>query len=80
MVTLTNDPRGPMRMITAVEPRIDCTRVTFDCGHTSSLNGTFHYKIGADCRCFHCGPCANAEPLRRGTDEWFAAFHELGRD
>lgn len=58
-----NDPRGPVRTITAVgevrratAPTIgDCTPVNLSCGHVSEMNWIFQYKVGAYCRCFQCG-------------------------
>src|ERR1019366_4144203 len=62
---LRDDPRGPMRTITAVgeyRKSIDgsggCIPVTFDCGHIAELNFTFSYRVGDTLHCFACGPHA----------------------
>ncbi len=49
-----NDPRGPIRTITAIEERSDATLLTLDCGHVATCNQIFHYKIGASERCTFC--------------------------
>lgn len=45
---------GPQRTIVAVEERSDATLVTNSCGHVSSCNQIFHYKIGTEHSCFEC--------------------------
>lgn len=50
------DPRGPIKQITAIEERSDITLLALTCGHVSKANQIFHYKVGADSRCFECGP------------------------
>lgn len=48
------DPRGPSRVIVAIEERSDATILTLDCGHTSICNQIFHYEIGAPSGCLKC--------------------------
>lgn len=58
-----DDPRGPVRTITAVgEYRQSttalggCIPMTLSCGHISEGNFTFSYRVGDPSRCFECGP------------------------
>ena len=56
-----DDPRGPFRTVIKVEPCVQrddgtSTMITFSCGHVNPFNSTFHYIVGEEMRCFHCGP------------------------
>jgi hypothetical protein len=54
---MCSDPRGPLVKIVAVEePTYEKPRVTLtlSCGHTTEPNPIYHYKVGADYRCFKC--------------------------
>lgn len=52
------DPRGPTRIITAVDDRSrnDITLVTLECGHVAHCANHFTYKVGKPLHCFDCGP------------------------
>lgn len=51
---MTPDPRGPMRVATAVDPTHTVTLVTLDCGHIASFAQHFHYNVGDEHRCYQC--------------------------
>lgn len=54
------DPRGIMRKITGVDQREDAQYVSFDCGHVTPMAHQFSFRVGSECRCFHCGEVARA--------------------
>jgi hypothetical protein len=55
------DPRGPVMTITHVSesPTGSETLLKLSCGHVARVNQIYHYKVGAESRCFQCGPCGS---------------------
>ena len=51
---MTQDPRGPIRTIAAVEKRPNVALVTLSCGHVGHFNPVYRYTINADARCMEC--------------------------
>lgn len=59
---MSQDPRGPLRNIIAIERWTGVTLLTLDCGHVGEFNQIFHYKLGHPIRCFFCGPHGSTSP------------------
>jgi hypothetical protein len=68
------DLRGPIRKITEVDASPSGTTLTYDCGHKGQANQIYHYKVGADSRCFICGQIARQQEL---TEEIASLEKEL---
>ena len=58
---MTNDPRGPIRIVTNVEKGLktktgEVIRLTFDCGCTGNVvpHRPDAYRVGDDARAFGC--------------------------
>ncbi len=80
-----DDPRGPFKKVISITSTPQRHLVKLSCGHIAHINRHFMApKVGADLRCFDCGPRskqakAKMRLMEGSTENWSENYDTLNK-